>query len=214
MEPTKRCPYCGEEILAVAIKCKHCQSDLTSPPPKGALAPGPTPTAEKKRSKGAQNFIVLLIVAAIVYFYAMGSGPDKNPQSTGNAPSVISFTAEELHQRYADNEVLTDQQIGNSKVQVVGTIESIDKNFVGHVVVHLATGNKFESAGLTLLDSEKTSAATLAKGQPVVIHQDAAGCGFAYGQRLRDRTLAPPAMNRFDRFHAPVEHRRRLGVLH
>lgn len=25
----KRCPYCGEEILAIAIKCKHCGSGLT-----------------------------------------------------------------------------------------------------------------------------------------------------------------------------------------
>jgi hypothetical protein len=32
MEPEKRCPYCGERILAVAIKCKHCASDLSVSP--------------------------------------------------------------------------------------------------------------------------------------------------------------------------------------
>ncbi len=30
-EAKKRCPFCGEEILTVAIKCKHCQSDLAEP---------------------------------------------------------------------------------------------------------------------------------------------------------------------------------------
>lgn len=31
MNPTKPCPYCGEEILAVAVKCKHCGSTLNGP---------------------------------------------------------------------------------------------------------------------------------------------------------------------------------------
>jgi hypothetical protein len=29
---TKACPFCGEQILEVAVKCKHCQSALTELP--------------------------------------------------------------------------------------------------------------------------------------------------------------------------------------
>lgn len=33
MEETKRCPYCGEEILAIAKKCKHCGEWLETKEP-------------------------------------------------------------------------------------------------------------------------------------------------------------------------------------
>jgi hypothetical protein len=31
MEPVKRCPHCAEEILAAAVKCKHCGSKIKRP---------------------------------------------------------------------------------------------------------------------------------------------------------------------------------------
>jgi hypothetical protein len=50
-ERFKNCPFCGEQILAVAIKCKHCGSDLAE---KKATVPGrPNKTAAPRPASGA-----------------------------------------------------------------------------------------------------------------------------------------------------------------
>ena len=62
-EKTKRCPFCGEEIMEVAIKCKHCGSmlDGTGQEQKVSVS-GLDPTAElhtpiKGKAKGKLTFI-------------------------------------------------------------------------------------------------------------------------------------------------------------
>ena len=57
MEATKNCPYCGEEILAGAKKCKHCGEWLeeeikpvqtpVAPPPAPQVTVTPKPVEQK-----------------------------------------------------------------------------------------------------------------------------------------------------------------------
>jgi membrane protein YdbS with pleckstrin-like domain len=44
-EPTRRCPFCGEVILAVARKCKHCGEFLDRAAPDASAAALPTAAA-------------------------------------------------------------------------------------------------------------------------------------------------------------------------
>lgn len=59
MEETKKCPYCGEEILAVAKKCKHCKQWLTDDYiGNNAKENGVTEKAKTPESKRENDVIV------------------------------------------------------------------------------------------------------------------------------------------------------------
>jgi hypothetical protein len=74
----KRCPYCAETIKAEAIRCKHCQADLTQD-----IAAAAPPTAEKKL--GFFPKLVIVVVGLVVAFLAFGFFVGGSPEAQAKA---------------------------------------------------------------------------------------------------------------------------------
>jgi TM2 domain-containing membrane protein YozV len=73
---TKPCPYCGEEIKKVAVRCKHCQADLSKPVEadfKGAApsTPKPMDDFEVRFLEFAYKSTVTLNVPAVAHALRM-----------------------------------------------------------------------------------------------------------------------------------------------
>jgi hypothetical protein len=96
-QATKACPYCGEQVLAVAIKCKHCGSYLAEIAPTTAQ-PVLAPLARTKRSRAKAMRLWSIIggsaagvaVIAVVLWSIFHGSPTPTPRP---APAVASQPA-------------------------------------------------------------------------------------------------------------------------
>lgn len=72
-QETKRCPYCGESVLAIALKCKHCSSDLT----KNTSQQG-----KKKLDVGALLLLFPFVMSIIIWQWVGSMMLIQNPTHT------------------------------------------------------------------------------------------------------------------------------------
>lgn len=57
MTETKTCPFCAEEVLAAAKKCKHCGGDLN----------------QQQADRSQMAAVILMILVALVVLYLVSS---------------------------------------------------------------------------------------------------------------------------------------------
>jgi hypothetical protein len=85
MDETKRCPYCAEEILAAAIKCKHCGSALDVPHNQGSHSTNET--GERKR---VLRIAVGIVLGSLAVWWLLSPSPSPQPDNQPPAGTATS----------------------------------------------------------------------------------------------------------------------------
>jgi len=122
VEETKRCPFCGEEILAIAKKCKHCQSDLSK---KEKLSYVEQKAKRDMQAKTLATWTVMLFIVGIAVIYFFSDRSDTSPAPNKSATSDIDKLSQFHRQLAAEEKAFNDKNKANT-TQIQASIQSGD----------------------------------------------------------------------------------------
>jgi hypothetical protein len=120
MNETKRCPYCGEEIMAAAKKCKYCGEWLIKDAPKDVAQPAAPVNNAPARSGNHDHaimvvvlFICIVLPIAAVLFVAHITVPSQEKHTSAIMEDVRSCVRDKA------------EDSGNAVIPGLGSLASL-----------------------------------------------------------------------------------------
>ena len=141
---TQACPYCGEEILAIAKKCKHCGEFLDKSLHEAAVQ---IPNTQRSTPKTPGRNLAIgcgsLVVISALVASIINSLSEGDSKSQGRTTFDVQIEAIQLFSDYEANSVAADEAYKDKVLVVTGFIDDIGKDILGTMFVTLRTDNLF-----------------------------------------------------------------------
>lgn len=120
---TMKCPYCGEEILSVALKCKHCGEWLNEEEDDDEMEA----EEEEETFSNDNNWIYELIGVVIILVIAFFTLPSKEKQTEKMKENLRVLVRKEIKSQIRNEDVFT-QAIGKKIMKDKDVVDELVRN--------------------------------------------------------------------------------------
>lgn len=110
-----------------------------------------------------------IILTAVALAGLTACVPPAEDQESAAPKETVAVDSRELGRAYEANEVAAQQLYGNKRLEVTGTLESIELDFSDDPVLSLPGVNEFTSVKASFPKEATAQTSALAKGQTVTV---------------------------------------------